>query len=114
MSEVIYVKNGELLFEEGDFPEHMYIVKSGQIELFIMDGDREKHLAVAGPGNLIGEMSLFDKKFRSASARANMDSNLIKLPYKQLKLELEKLPEWVKITLKSLSEKIRIANNKLK
>ena len=113
MSAVIFVKKNELLFEEGDYPEHMYIVKTGGVILFVVEGTVEHTIAHAGPAMLIGEMALFDKKFRSASARAVVDSELIKLPYLQLESDFEKLPEWVKITLKTLSEKIRAANNKL-
>jgi CRP-like cAMP-binding protein len=114
MSEIVAIKKNDVLFEEGDFPEHMYIVKSGEISLYITNGNVEHIVAVAGPGHLIGEMSLFDNKFRSASAKATKDSELIRLPYKFLEKELEKLPEWVRATLKTLAEKLRIANEKLK
>jgi CRP/FNR family transcriptional regulator, cyclic AMP receptor protein len=112
MSEYHVVKKDEFLFEEGDFPEHMYIVKSGQFSIFIKDGTIEKEISLAGPGNLIGEMSLFDKKFRSASARATVDSTVVRLPYQHLEKQLEELPEWVKITIKTLSEKLRNTNKK--
>lgn len=106
------VKKNELLFEEGDLPESMYIVRSGQFSIFVTENDAQKEVALAGPGNLIGEMGLFDKKLRSAGARATTDSSVVVLPYAQLEKQLEELPEWVKITMKTLSEKLRTTNKK--
>ncbi len=113
MSGYTVVKKSELLFEEGDLPESMYIVRSGQFSIFITENEVEKEVSLAGPGNLIGEMGLFDKKLRSAGARATTDSSVVVLPYEQLERQLEDLPEWVKITMKTLSEKLRLTNKKL-
>ncbi|MBY0314945.1 MAG: cyclic nucleotide-binding domain-containing protein [Bdellovibrionales bacterium] len=112
MSEVISLKQNEVLFKEGDYPDCMYIVRSGAVSIYVIEHNREKALTLVGPGNLIGEMGLFDKGLRSASAKAIEDSELVKLPYFQLEKQMELLPEWVKITMKSLSEKLRVANKK--
>lgn len=112
MSDFNVIKKDHLLFEEGDFPDAMYIVRSGQFSIFIKEGEKEKEVSLAGPGNLVGEMGLFDKKLRSASARATTDSSVVTLPYAQLEKQLETLPEWVRITMKTLSEKLRSTNKK--
>lgn len=112
MADFHVIKKGHFLFEEGDFPEAMYIVRSGQFSIVVKDGDTEKEVALAGPGNLIGEMSLFDKKLRSASAKAKVDSSVVVLPYEQLEKQLQTLPEWVRITIKTMSEKLRSTNKK--
>lgn len=112
MSETISLKAGEILFREGDYPDCMYIVRSGSISIFMLESNREKGLSLVGPGSLIGEMGLFDKGLRSAGAKAMEDSELVKLPYIQLEKQLELLPEWVRVVMKALSEKLRIANKK--
>ena len=73
----------------------------------------QKEIDTASPGQLIGEMSLFDKQNRSASAIALMDTNLIRLPYDKLISELQIMPTWVLAILKNLSEKVREANTKI-
>lgn len=113
MSNYVTIKKDELLFREGDHSENMYIVRSGQFSIFITEGHLEKELSLVGPGNLIGELALFDKKTRSASARATADSSVVELPYLQLEKQLETLPEWVRITMKTLAEKLRQSNKKL-
>lgn len=113
MSEYHTIKKDDYLFKEGDIPESMYIVRTGQFSIFITEGNLERELSLEGPGNLIGELALFDKKNRSASARATTDSSVVQLPYAQLEKQLETLPEWVRITMKTLSEKLRQTNKKL-
>ena len=57
---------GEVLFREGEAGEHMYIVRSGKLEL--RAGGRS--LELVGPGGLVGEMALIDPAPRSATAVA--------------------------------------------
>ena len=113
MSEFKTLKTNEILFTQGDLPDNMYIVKSGQIEVYYSEGDKEVHLSTVGAGELIGELALFDKKDRSASAKATCETSLVVLPYTSLEHQIERLPEWVKITMKSLSDRLRETNQKL-
>ncbi len=113
MAEFQSIKKEMYLFKENDLPEAMYIIKSGQFNLIVSDGTTQKIVDTAKPGQLIGEMALFDKKLRSAAAQAVVDSEVVKLPYAQLEKDLAKMPEWVQAVLKKLSEKIREANMKL-
>ena len=113
MAEIISVNKNEFLFKQDDSADSMYIVKSGKMSLIISDGVSQKEVDTASMGQLLGEMSLFDKKLRSASALAIIDSTLIKLPYSKLEEDLNRMPEWVQAVLKKLSEKIREANVKI-
>lgn len=106
------IKKDEILFQEGDTPDCMYIVRTGQLGISIRENEDEKEIALAGPGILIGEMSLFDRKPHSTTVRAKTDSSVVKLPYDQLDVQLEQLPEWVKITMRAMAENLRAANKK--
>lgn len=113
MVDSIQVKKGELLFSEGDFANCMFIVRSGEFDVVISNGQIETAVARYGPGHLIGEMSLFDRRPRSATIRAVSDASAVILPYDKLEEQLRSMPEWVQVTLKTLSEKIRLANHQL-
>ena len=114
MAEYKSLKPNEYLFKQGDEPENMYIVKAGQIGIFISAEDKpDIQVAVVGVGELIGELGLFDKKARSASAKALSEASLVILPYTALEKQLDSLPSWVKITMKTLSDKLRDTNHKL-
>lgn len=113
MAELVSVNKDEYLFRQGDVADSMYIVKSGKISLIITDGENVQEVDTATMGQLLGEMSLFDKQERSADAKAIMDSVLVRLPYAKLEQELGQMPAWVQAVLKKLSEKIREANVKI-
>lgn len=67
---------GALLLAEGDAPHEMYIIESGEVEIWT-GGPRDAHLlARLGPGATVGEMSLFTGQPVSANARVAARSPL--------------------------------------
>jgi CRP-like cAMP-binding protein len=102
------------LFREGDAPDAMYIVKSGLLVVTKTKGVSEVVLAEVKPGNMVGEMAIFDKKPRSANVKASKDTEVIALPYDGLAQQMELLPVWVKAIMKTMNENLREANKKIK
>jgi CRP/FNR family transcriptional regulator, cyclic AMP receptor protein len=71
---VIRVRSGQALFVEGDRAERVFLVQRGWVILSCVGpGGREVVLAVSGPGDVIGELSAFDGRPRSATAVAAED-----------------------------------------
>jgi len=74
----------ELLFEEGDPCEGLYVVQQGAVKLFKMaDTGREQVLVIERGGSTVGELPLFDGGTFPASARASEDSTLLFLPKRE-------------------------------
>lgn len=62
---------GDLLFEEGDAAEALYVVADGTIEVRTRTpGGESTVLAELGPGSVIGEMSILEGGERSATVEA--------------------------------------------
>ena len=72
----IYLKEGDVLFEEGEPEKIMYVILSGQI--MICKGG--KKITTLGQGEYLGEMPLIDCKSRSASAKAVENVLLMEIP----------------------------------
>ncbi len=68
---------GTLLFREGDAGEDMYIINAGKVKIFKEAGGSEKVLALLGASDFFGEMSLLNKKPRSAGAEVVEDSKML-------------------------------------
>jgi CRP-like cAMP-binding protein len=114
VAEAKKVLRDNYLFREGDQPDAMYIIKTGGFAVTKTKGTSEIVLTEIGPGAMVGEMALFDKKPRSANVKATKDSEVIALPYDSLDKQLETLPVWVHAILKNLNENLRDANKKIK
>ena len=85
-SELRQLRRGDVLFLEGDEPHDLYIVVGGRIAISNRSPDgRESVVALMEPGDLFGEMPLFDKRGRSAGARALEPSEVVIVPYEPVK-----------------------------
>jgi len=61
---------GGVIIQQGDTGDELFIIQEGQVEIVIMGTQPERPVVVLGKGQILGEMSLLDFGFRSATARA--------------------------------------------
>ncbi|MDT3766636.1 Crp/Fnr family transcriptional regulator [Gleimia hominis] len=108
------LRRGEVLFEEGDQGNRLYIITEGKIKLghTSLDG-RENLLAVLGPGEIIGELTLFDPGARTASATAVSPVTLLYLEHSDLVEILDTNPTMARHMLRSLARRLRRTNESL-
>jgi len=59
---------GEVLFQEGEPGEQMFVVQTGKVRITKRVGQRERSLALLGPGELVGGMAILNGKPRTATA----------------------------------------------
>jgi CRP/FNR family transcriptional regulator, cyclic AMP receptor protein len=62
--------DGDIILKQGAIGDEMYVIESGTVRVFRTIGNSETLLGVLKPGEVFGELALFDYKPRSASARA--------------------------------------------
>ncbi len=67
----VQLKEGEVLFEQGDAGDALYAIVSGTLEVSILSSEgRKLSLDVMRPGALFGEIALFDPGTRTATVTA--------------------------------------------
>lgn len=108
------LKKGELLFSEGDPSKAMYFVQAGTIRLFKKKGNASIELGMIHKGEVIGEMGFLDGGPRSASAEAMHDTELTEITNTNLAEQLKVLPPWLMVLLKTVVNRLRSANNKIR
>ncbi|WP_098456521.1 Crp/Fnr family transcriptional regulator [Sanguibacter antarcticus] len=110
----VELSRGDVLFDEGQPGDRLYIIREGKIKLGRRSGDgRENLLAVLGPGEMFGELSLFDPGPRSLGASAVSDSVLYELEHSALITALEENPGVAKHLLTALARRLRRTNEAL-
>jgi len=106
---------GETLFKTGEPGESLYIVRSGEVELFIKDTAGQKiPLAIADSGELFGELALLDQGPRTATAVAVVDTQLLSLERDDLLLLFQKSPAAALRVLAAMSRMTRKADELLR
>ena len=77
---------GETIFSEGDPSDYLYIIESGSVIVSKrLSAGVEKPLSVSGEKSVIGEMSLFTDRARTANLKAKNNVVYWRIPSKELK-----------------------------
>lgn len=110
----VELHRGAVLFREGDEGDRVYVVSNGKIKLGQTSPDgRENLLALLGPGQMFGELSLFDPGPRSATAAAVTDTKLLGLGHEDLLPLLSGRPGVARGLLLQLASRLRRSNDTL-
>ena len=109
-----HLERGDILFREGDQGDRIYVIGEGKIKLGLSSVDgRENLLAVLGPGEMFGELSLFDPGDRTATATAVAETQLIALGHEDLDSFLSGRPAVAANLLAALARRLRRTNETL-
>ncbi|MGI8578387.1 MAG: Crp/Fnr family transcriptional regulator [Nocardioidaceae bacterium] len=106
------IPRGDALFHEGDEGDRLYVVTDGKVKLGRTSADgRENLLAILGPGQMFGELSLFDPGPRSATVTAVTECTLKSLSHEELGRWLDGRSEVARGLLSQLAARLRKAND---
>jgi CRP-like cAMP-binding protein len=84
------LRKREFLFHEGDRGSAMYLMAQGVVQVFKTSADgREVPIKLLGPGEILGEVVLFERDTFPASAVALTATEVFLIPKKQLQCLLE-------------------------
>jgi len=107
----VKISKGTILFAEGDGGDQLYVIAEGKLKLGTSSGDgRENLLSILGPGEMFGELSLFDPGPRTSTATAVTDAKLLSLGQEKLLPWLVENPKVSLQLLASLAQRLRRTN----
>ncbi len=90
-TELVHYGKGEMIADIGEIGDALYFVIRGEAALSFDDGNEERVIGVMKEGELVGEMSFFDRRPRLLRMRARTeDTQLLKLSrakYERLRVE---------------------------
>jgi len=100
---------GQPIFIEGQPGDVMYMVKEGEVDLFI----HGKVVETLGPGGILGEMALIDRKPRSASAVARTDCQLVPINEGRFQFLVQQTPYFSLEVMRVLVHRLRRMDEEL-
>jgi CRP/FNR family transcriptional regulator, cyclic AMP receptor protein len=98
--------SGQIIFQEGQPRDFMYVVKKGEVDIVI----REQIVETVGEEGFFGELALIDHAPRSAAAIAKTDCTLIKIDERQFLYLVQETPYFALIVMRTLAARIRRRN----
>lgn len=105
----------ELLFGQGNAPEGLFCVVSGQVKIFQtgIDG-RDQIVRLAGPGDPIGYRALFAEETYNASAEALEESEVCFIDRSTVLSFLENKPDFMRRLLQWLCQDLKQAEERMR
>jgi CRP/FNR family cyclic AMP-dependent transcriptional regulator len=106
---------GDILFEEGDPPDALYVVLKGRIAIAIANpiDRRESVVALMEPGDLFGDLGLIDDRPRSAMARALEPSSVLSIPFEPVLRMFDEHPKMLWNVTRMLAQRLRAMDEAL-
>jgi CRP/FNR family cyclic AMP-dependent transcriptional regulator len=105
---------GEVIFREGDRSDTCFVVRSGRVRITrAHPGGRRLTLAELGPGEMFGELSMFDGEGRSATVEALEETSTLALLERDIQRLMRTHPDIAVKMLNRLASRLRAANEKL-
>ena len=106
------LKRGDQVFREGEVGDRIYLILDGKVKITRGSPDgRESLLAILGPGDLFGELSVFDPGPRTATATALDHLEIASVTHDQIKPWIGTRPEAAEILLQALARRLRRTND---
>ncbi|HUQ16956.1 MAG TPA: SLC13 family permease [Candidatus Saccharimonadales bacterium] len=103
----LVVGSGAAVCEQGDPAEALFIVASGTFGVFAHDGGGERRLNTLGPGDHFGEMALLTDDTRSATVRADIDGEVLRLDRETFLRLLDDDPQVGRAVAAALARRLR-------
>ena len=111
----LHLIRGDVLFNEGDPPESLYLVLRGRLAIALANpiDRRESVVALMEGGDLFGEVGMLDDGPRSAMARALEPTTVLSIPYPHVLEMFDENPKLLWNVVRLLAQRIRITDEAL-
>src|ERR1700704_6281813 len=105
---------GQAVFREGDQSDTCYIVRDGRARAIRTHGDgRTITLATFGPGDIFGELAMFEDERRSATVEATEPTSVVAVLGPDMRRLMTEHPEISKRLVIALGRRLREMNERL-
>ena len=112
--EPVEFPRAHVIFAEGEPGDRLYIIVSGKVKIGRRSGDgRENLLAVFGPSDMFGELSIFDPGPRTSTATTVTEVRAVTMDRAALHEWIGKRPEIAEQLLRVIARRLRRTNNSL-
>ena len=106
-------ENGEIIVRQGDVGDSMFVIQEGQVEVLNESDGNEVRLRIAGEGEFMGEMAIFERIHRTATLRALGQVRVLTIDKKNFLRRIHEDPSLAFRLVKTMSARIRELGDEL-
>ena len=116
MAKVMSMGPGDVIIEEGDLCDDIFLLQKGKLKIYVKDSETKKNKKIGyiHEGEIFGEMAMFLGKKRSATVIAETHSEIVKVSKESFKEAIDKLPDWLKTFIETLIVRVSKQNKEVK
>jgi CRP-like cAMP-binding protein len=105
---------GETIVRQGESGSQMFVIQRGSVEIVRRSANGEEvRLALLGPGDVFGEMAIFEHEVRSATARAAGEAVVLTVDRRTFLRRVQEDPSLAFHMLRSMSQRVRQLSGEL-
>jgi CRP/FNR family cyclic AMP-dependent transcriptional regulator len=105
---------GTVLFNDGDASRSLFIIQKGSLSIRKKKGVVWIEVGTIQQGEVVGELSFFDRLPRSATAVANQDVEALEVTFESLEKIYSTIPDTLKTVLAGMAERLRATNETIR
>jgi CRP-like cAMP-binding protein len=99
-------KRGEVIFKEGEKITHIVFIQSGAAQQSLLRNKKNIELASCGPNSVLGESGLAGLPAHNITVVATQETKTLEVPVDNFKQQIESAPQFLKMLIKSFSERL--------
>jgi CRP-like cAMP-binding protein len=107
-------KKGEVIFKDGDKITSVYLIQSGGANQCLIRGKKTIDLFQLGASHFLGDQIILGQGTHPTSAIATTETKVLEIPVETLKAQYEAAPQMLKVIIKSLADRLRLAVNEVR
>lgn len=104
-------KKGEVIFKDGDKITSVYLIQSGGANQCLIRGKKNIDLFQLGASHILGDQIILGQNTHPTSAIATAETKVLEIPVDTLRQQYEAAPQMLKVIVKSLADRLRLAVN---
>lgn len=107
-------KKGEFIFKEGDKLTSVILIQSGSSNFCIARPKKNIDMFPIGSSQILGEQSFLGASTHNFSLMATTETKYMEIPIEIAKAQVEAAPQFLKVLIKSLTDRLKSALNEVK
>jgi CRP/FNR family transcriptional regulator len=100
-------EDGEIVIRQGDEGDALFVIEEGTVEIVAEGDGHETVLRTAGPGELLGEMALFEKQPRSATVRSRGRARILTIDRRHFLRRISEDPTLAFRIIEAMAHRVR-------